>query len=179
MGDLIMENSYSQFYNKLYTEIRDGKAIKIHKHQKLSSNYIQKVIETIFKKNQDLQKHEELIKSTFGFGTPVNSFTDLITNFNLDEEEFYEIIGKFIKSFYYSIYFRVNIYKVFLVFVIGFLLIAGINSIFYELNYFYIIKGNIVKYFIPISIFVVLIPYIMSSKSLIASQTKNILKQYI
>jgi len=174
-----MENSYSQFYNKLYTEIRDGKTIKTHKHQKLSPHYIQKVIETIFKKNQDLQKHEELIKSTFGFGTPVIQFTSLISKHKLDETEFNEIIGKFIKSFYYSIYFRVNIYKVFLVFVIGFLIIAGIGSIFYELNYFYIIKGNIVKYLIPISIFVVLIPFVMSSKSLIASQTRNILKQYI
>lgn len=178
MGGLSMENSYSQFYNNLYTEIRDEKTIKMNKHQKLSTNYIKKVIQTIFKKNQVLQKHEELIKSTFGFETPVVSITNLLSKYKLNEVEFNKIISKFIISFYYSIYFRINIYKIFLVFVIGFFITAGINSLFYELNYFYIIKGNIVKYFIPVFIFVVLIPFIVFSKSHVESRTMNILKHY-
>ncbi|MCR3906503.1 MAG: hypothetical protein NUK62_05715 [Tenericutes bacterium] len=173
-----MENSYSQFYNKLYTENRDGKNIKKHKHPKLSSNYIQKVIETILTKNQDLHQHEELIRSTFGFDTPLISLNNLFSEYKLDETEFNEIIRKFIKSIYYSVYFRINIYRVFLIFAIGFFIIAGINSLFYELNYFSIVTSNIVRYFIPVSIFVVLIPFIIFSKSRVESRTRNILKQY-
>ena len=173
-----MENSYSQFYNRLYTEIRDGKIAKIHKHQKLSPNYIQKIIETILVKNRDLRQHEELIRSTFGFGTPLTSLTDLISKYNLDEIKFNEIIAKFIKSFYYSIYFRINKYKVFFIFVIGFFIIVGINSLYYELNYFSIAKNYIIKYFIPVLMFVIALPFILSSKTSVVSRTKNISKQY-
>lgn len=81
----------------LYTEIRDEKTFKNHKHEKLSPHYIQKVIETILTKNQDLHQHEELIKSTFCYDTLLTSLEDHFIEHKADEMEFNEIIRKFIK----------------------------------------------------------------------------------
>ena len=174
-----MKNSYIRFYDNLYTVVGDGKTTKIHKHQKLSSDYIQKIIEAIFIKNRDIKQYEKLIRSTFGFETSEISYMDLISEYKLEEKEFIEIIGKFIKSFTYAIYFRVNIYKVFFIFLIGFLFLSSINILFYDFNYYFnIIKNKIGEVTIIILMFVVFIPFISFSKSYIINSTKNILIHY-
>jgi hypothetical protein len=45
-----MENSYSRFYIKLFTQVVDGKTPRISKHPNLSSEYIQNITEKIFER---------------------------------------------------------------------------------------------------------------------------------
>lgn len=173
-----MNSAYIRFYDQLYTVVRDGKATKIHKHQKLSSEYIQKIIETVLTKNRDISQHAELIRSTFGFETSLMSHADLIVEYKLEEKEFIDIIGKFIKSFIFAIYYRVSIYKVFFILLIVFLLLSSINILLFDFNYHVNVIKESVEIIILNLIFVVFIPFISFTKSYIISSTKNILIHY-
>lgn len=175
----MMENAYEQFYNKLFTVIRSDKTIKMYKHPKLSSKYIQNIIESIFTKREGLHQYEELIRSTFGFDVPLLSRTDIISKYKVEDIEFYRIIRKFMRSFYYSFYFRVSIYRLFAFFLMMFMVLSAMNLLFYDLDYvFTMIKDGIVRFMVINLVFVIIIPFIAYSKTYISSHTRNILEQY-
>jgi hypothetical protein len=174
-----MENSYSMFYDKFFTQVVNGKASKIHKHPNLSSEHIQSIIETIFARKNDLIQHEYLIRSTFGFDVTQISSVELTSKHNIEEDEYVQIIGKFIRYFIYSLYFKVQVYKVFLIFLIGFFMLSSLNILFYDFEYYLnLVKNNIIEVIIVLGIFVLVIPFLSFSKSYIMSCTINILKQY-
>jgi len=129
-------------------------------------------------KNRDIKQHERLIRSTFGFETPEIPHTDLILEYKLEEKEFIEIIGKFIKSFIYTIYYRVSIYKVFFILLIGFLFLSTINILLFNFNYHLNVVKDSVEIIIINLMFIFFIPFISFSKSYVISSTKNILTHY-
>ena len=175
----MMENAYEQFYNKLFTVIRSDKTIKMYKHPKLSSKYIQNIIESIFTKREGLRQYEEIIRSAFGFNVPILSRTDIISKYNVKEIEFFGIIRKFMRSFYYSIYFRVNIYRLFAFFLMMFIILSATNLLFYDLEYvFTMIKDGIVRFMVINLVCVLIMPFIAYSKTYISSHTRHILEQY-
>jgi len=174
-----MENSYSMFYNKLFTQVADGKTSRIIKHPNLSSGYIQNITEKIFEKKKELKQHENLIRSTFGFNTAQIMKAELITQHHLDENGYVQIISKFIRYFIYSLYFKVQMYKVFFIFFVGFFMLSSLNILFYDFEYYLdLVKENIIEVIIVLGIFVLVIPFLSFSRAHIMSRTINILKQY-
>lgn len=174
-----MENSYSMFYDKLYTQVADGKAPRINKHPNLSPEYIQNIIVKIFEKKKDLKQHENLIRSTFGFNATQIMKAELITQHHLDENGYVHIISKFIRYFIYSLYFKVQMYKVFFIFFVGFFMLSSLNILFYDFEYYLdLVKENIIEVIIVLGIFVLVIPFLSFSRAHIMSRTINILKQY-
>jgi hypothetical protein len=167
------------FYDKLFTQVVNGKASEIHKHPNLSSEHIQKIIETIFTRKKELIQHEYLIRSTFGFDVTQISSVELTSKHNIEVDEYVQIICKFIKYFIYSLYFKVQVYKVFFIFFIGFFMFSSLNILFYDFDYYLdLVKNNIIEVIIVLGIFVLVIPFLSFSKSYIKSHTINILKQY-
>ena len=174
-----MENSYRMFYDKLFTQVADGKTSRIIKHPNLSSEYIQNIIEKIFEKKKDLEQHENLIISTFGFNTTIITKTELISKHHLDKNEYVQIISKFIKYFIYSLYFKVQMFRVFFIFFVGFFMLSSLNILFYDFEYYLnLVQDNIIEVIMVLGIFVLVIPFLSFSRSHIMSQTTNILKQY-
>jgi hypothetical protein len=105
--------------------------------------------------------------------------TELISKQNLDEKEYAQIISKFIKYFIYSLYFKVQMYKVFFIFFAGFFVLSSLNILFYDFEYYLdLVKDNIIEVMIVLGVFVLVIPFLSFSRSYIMTHTINILKQY-
>jgi len=122
-----MTNAYEKFYHGLNTYFRKDGSLYVAQHKDLSLEYIKKTIDSIFVRNKYLKENKKVILSIFGFdGLPLEQ-VQVLSNYEIEQDEFHMTINMFIKAFLLQIYFR----KVFLiVFIYNFILYSTLITLF-------------------------------------------------
>ena len=128
--------------------------------------------------HKKIQPHEKLIRSLFGFDTPLTPSEQLISDFKLEESEFNTIVNRFLKSFLISLYFRKQIFKAFSIFFALYLALTLINSLYYQMDYLLAIQNSIVKVVLGILVYVIVMPYTFYYSRILSSTRINILRNY-